>query len=96
MANNIPKNLKYIPIGVEGVVEVNAHLVGDSLIDSLRRTFTVNRQIEQADYFMDRSLNLLEKHLQLMLLSDQMTIRSQYLLSVFSVLCCATGSLKSD
>ena len=96
MANNTPKNLKYTPIGVEGVVEVNAHLVGGSLIDSLRRIFTVDRQMEQGDYFMDRSLNLLEKHLQLMILRDQMAIRTQFTESVVNVLCCATGSLKCD
>ena len=94
MADNIPQNLKYTPVRVEGVVEVDARLVGGSLIDSLRRTFTIDRQIDRGDYFMDRSLNLLEKHLQLMLLSDQMTIQTQYTGSVFNVLCCATGSLK--
>jgi hypothetical protein len=94
MAKDIPQNLKYTPIGVEGVVEVNAHLVGSSLIDSLRRTFTVDSQMEQGDYFMDRSMGLLEKHLQLMLLGDQNTIRDRYLKSVFNGLCCAAESLK--
>jgi hypothetical protein len=84
MANDIPQNLKYTRIGVEGVVEVNAHLVGSSLIDSLRRTFTIDSQMEQGDSFMDRSLNLLEKHLQLMLLREQNIIRQRYIESVFN------------
>jgi len=96
MANDIPQSLKYTPIGVEGVVEVNAHLVGGSLIDSLRKTFTVDRQIEQADFFMDRSLNLLEKHLRLMLLRDQIAIQTPFMESVFNGLCCATESLNCD
>ncbi|KAF8494121.1 hypothetical protein F5888DRAFT_1718773 [Russula emetica] len=79
MANDIPQNLKYTRIGVEGVVEVNAHLVGSNLIDSLRRTFTIDSQMEQGDNFMDRSLNLLENHLQLMLLREQNTIRERYI-----------------
>ena len=96
MANDIPKNLKYTPIGVEGVVEVNAHLVGGSVIDSLRRTFTIDSQMEQGDYFMDRSLDLLEKHLQMMLLREQITIQQGYMESVFHDLCCSAESLKRD
>jgi hypothetical protein len=92
--NDIPNNLKYTPIGVEGVVEVNAHLVGGSVIDSLRRTFTIDSQMEQGDYFMDRSLDLLEKHLQLMLLHEQVPIKKSYLKSVFNYLCCAAEPLK--
>jgi len=79
MANDIPQKSKYTPIGVEGVVEVNAHLVGSSLIDSLRRTFTIEGKMEQGDYFMDRSMDLLEKHLQLMEFSEQSAIRIRYL-----------------
>ena len=96
MTSNVPQKSKYTPIGAEGVVEVNVHLVGSSLIDSLRRTFTVGSQMEQGDYFMDRSLDLLEKHLQLMLLRDQANIRTRYMKSVFNVLRCATESLKCD
>jgi hypothetical protein len=96
MANDIPQKLKYTPIGVEGVVEVNAHLVGNSLIDSLRRAFTIDSQMEQGDFFMDRSMDLLEKHLQLMKLNDQITIQDRYMQSVFNVLCCTAESLKCD
>jgi hypothetical protein len=92
MANDIPRNLKYTPIGVEGVVEVNAHLVGSSLIDSLRRTFSVDSQMEQGDYFTDRSMDLLERHLQLMRLTDQIAIGNRYMKSVFNV-CVALPSL---
>ena len=83
---DIPQNMKYTPIGVEGIVEVNAHLVGGSLIDSLRKTFTIGSQLEQGDYFMDRSLDLLEKHLKLMLLSEQITIQRGYMKLVFNSL----------
>jgi hypothetical protein len=96
MAIDIPRNLKYTPIGVEGVVEVNARLVGSGLIDSLRRTMTVDSQMEEGDYFMDRSMDLLEKHLQLMRLREQTIIRTRYIKSVFNVLCCATEFLKCD
>jgi hypothetical protein len=96
MVNDIPQNLKYTLIGVEGVVEVNAHLVGGSLVDSLRRTFTIDSQMEQGDNFMDRSRGLLEKHLQLMQLREQIAIRQHYMRSVFDALCCAAESLKCD
>jgi hypothetical protein len=48
--------------------------------------------MEQGDYFMDRSMDLLEKHLQLMEFSEQSAIRIRYLKSVFNVLCCAAES----
>ena len=92
MANEIPQKLKYVPIGVEGVVEVNAHVVGNSLIDSLRKIFTVDSHMEQGDFFMDRSLELLEKHLQLMQLGEQNSIQDRYMASVFTFLCCAAES----
>jgi len=34
--------------------------------------------VAQGDFFMDRSRGLLERHLQMLRLSDQNTIRSQY------------------
>lgn len=94
--NDTPQNLTYTPIGVQGVVEVSAHLVGNSLIDSLRRIFTTNSQIEQGDFLMDRSLDLLERHHRLMVRKDQKVVRHSYMKSVFNVLCCAAESLKCD
>ncbi len=81
MANNTQK-LNYTPISVEGVFEVNGRFGGWNPIDSLRDIFTVDSQVEQGDYFMDRSRNLLEKHLQLMDLEDQTTVRHRYMKSV--------------
>lgn len=81
MANDIPQNLKYIPI----VVDFNGHLVGSSLIDSLLRTFTIDSQMDQGDHFMDRSLDLLEKHIQLMLLREQNAIRQRFMKSVLNI-----------
>ena len=94
--NDTPQNLPYIPIGVDGVVEVRGHLVGSSLIDGLRRIFATDSQMEQGDYHMDRSVDLLYRHLQLMALKDQNAIRHRFLKSVFNVLCCAAESLKCD
>jgi hypothetical protein len=52
--------------------------------------------MDEGDYFLDRSLDLLQRHLQLMLLSEQVAIRQRYLESVFHVLCRAAESLKCD
>lgn len=81
---------------MEGTVEVNAHLVGGSLIDSLRRTFTIDSQMEQGDNFLDRSLELLERHLQLMQLNEQIAIRQRYMRSVLDVLCRVAEFRKCD
>lgn len=96
MANDIPQNLKYTPIGVEGVIEVNAHLARGNLLDSLRRTFTIDSQMDEGDYFMDRSLGLLEKHFKLMRLIEQNNTLDQYLKLVSNYLCCAVESLNRD
>jgi len=78
MANNISHN--YAIEIASNVMEVNNHLVGRSLIDGLRRTFTftTGHEVEQGDFFMDRSRGLLEAHLQMLRLNDQNTIRSKY------------------
>jgi hypothetical protein len=83
MTDNITQN--YTPVMVGGYVRVTGHLIGRSLIDSLRGTFATGGLLEQGDYFMDQSRDLLEKHLQLIFLRDQTTIRYRFLMSVFSV-----------
>jgi len=75
----------YTPISVEGVVEVNGRFGGWNLIDGLRGFFTTDSQVDEGDYFMDRSRHLLEKHLQLMDLEDQNNLRYRYFKSVFIV-----------
>ena len=95
MANDVPQHLRYIPVGAEGVIEVNAHLVGGSLIDSLRRTFTTDSQMEEGDFFMGRSRNLLHRHQQLMLVREKVAIRQHLVESVFKcfVLCCQVSEV---
>jgi hypothetical protein len=85
MANNAPPKINCTPISVEGVVEVNGRFGGWNPIDSLRGFFTVDSQVEEGDYFMDRSRNLLERHLQVMALGDQTTIHDRFTKSVFNV-----------
>jgi len=50
-------------IGV--TVNVSSHLVGRSLIDGLRRSLSTSDQEELGDNFMDRSRDLLQRHLNL-------------------------------
>jgi hypothetical protein len=54
---------KYL-LGVE--IDVSGPLIGRSIIDSLRsKTLCTSIQMQQGDYFMDRSRVLLRRHLQL-------------------------------
>ncbi|KAH9978289.1 hypothetical protein BJV74DRAFT_142156 [Russula compacta] len=76
MANNFSQN--YAPKIVEGAVEVTGHIIGRSLIDGLRKSFTTSSQVEEGDYFMDQSRDLLQKHLQLIQLNEQTIIRHRY------------------
>jgi hypothetical protein len=85
MASNAPQNLNYTPVSVEGVIEVNGRFGGWNPIDSLRNFFTVDSQVEEGDYFMDRSRHLLDRHLQLMALQDQNNLCNRYVESVFNV-----------
>lgn len=81
MANNVSQN--HTPdllggafeVNVGGVVEVTGPLIGWSIIDGLRRKFSASGQMEEGDYFMDRSRELLRRHLQLIEVNDQDTIR---------------------
>ncbi len=78
MASNISHN--YAIEIASNVIEVNGHLLGRSLIDGLRRTFTftTGHEVEQGDLYMNRSRGLLERHIQMLRLNDQNNIRLQY------------------
>jgi len=78
MANEV--SLNHVPnylLGGTIDVEVISPLVGKSIFDSLRRKFSTSGQMESGDYFMDRSRELLRRHLQLIELDQQDTIRQQ-------------------
>jgi hypothetical protein len=85
MANNAPPKLSYTPVSVEGDVEVNVRFGGWNPVDTLRGFFTIDSQMDQGDYLMDRSRHLLGKHLQLMEVEDQTIVRDSYTESVFNV-----------
>ena len=69
---------KYAPELVGGVVEVAGGLIGKSLIDNLRQSFTSSSQEERGDFFMDQSRVLLQNHLQLIQRQDKTKIHRKY------------------
>src|SRR5216683_275639 len=79
---------------VEAVVEVAGHLLGRTVIDYLRKNLMTSRQVEQGDDYMDRSRELLQKHLQLMELDEQARVRDNYMKSVHNV--CMTWPITSS
>jgi hypothetical protein len=60
------------------IVEVSGHVLGRSLIDGLRRNIFPSGQVEQGDHYMDRSRELLQKHLKLIQLHEKDTILDYY------------------
>lgn len=72
--NNVPNYL----LGGTIDVEVISPLVGRSIFDGLRRKLSTSGQMEKGDYFMDRSRELLRRHLQLIELEEQDTIRQKF------------------
>ena len=88
MANEVSQN--YVPeylLGGTVDVEVTGPLVGRSLFNGLRRKFSTSGQIEKGDYFMDRSRELLRRHLQLIRADEQVAIRKQFDELVLSSIC---------
>ena len=75
MSNNFSH---YPPELVGGIAEVTEGLIGKSLIDSLRKSFTSSSQVQRGDYFMYQSRVLLQNHLQLIEQPDQVAIRRNY------------------
>jgi hypothetical protein len=76
MSSNFSQN--YAPELVGGIVEVTGGLIGKSLIDSLRKSFTSSSQMQRGDYFMDQSRTLLQNHLQIIEQHDQIAILRNY------------------
>ena len=80
MSNNVPPNRTsdslgdVIEVNVAGVVEVNGSLIGRSIIDSFWSKFSPGRQIQEGDYYMDRSRDLLKTHLRLIEHDEKDTI----------------------
>jgi hypothetical protein len=71
---------------VETIFESACHLLGGAaVIDLLRRNFITGGQLQQGDDFMDRSRDLLQRHLELMELNQQNIIRGTYFKSVYYV-----------
>ena len=60
---------------VDGNIEVTGHLDGRSLISSLWRTLSASSLTQDGDHFVDQSHGLLQRHLKLMPLQDQIIIR---------------------
>ena len=79
MANSISPNHApdegSIEETVGGVVDVAGPLIGRSIIDGLRRKFFPSGLVQEGDFLMDRSRDLLGRHLQLMEVHDQDAIR---------------------
>jgi hypothetical protein len=76
MSNNFSQN--YAPVLVGSVAQVAGDIIGRSLIDSLRKTFTSSSQTQRGDYFMDQSRVLLQNHLQLIDRHEQGKILRKY------------------
>lgn len=58
-------------VAVNGVIEVTGPLIGRSIIDGLWKKISPRSQIQEGDYFMDRSRDLLRRHIQLIELREQ-------------------------
>ena len=61
-----------------GVFEVASHLVGKSIVDSLRKNFTGDGKMQRGDFYMNRSRELLQRHLEIIRPDDKTTIREKY------------------
>jgi hypothetical protein len=77
----------YTPQFADVFAEVASDLFKNSggLFNLLRRNFLISGQAQQGDDFMDQSRDLLQRHLQLIELSEQTRIRRGYTKSVYSV-----------
>ncbi|KAI9452336.1 hypothetical protein F5148DRAFT_1289649 [Russula earlei] len=78
---SIPLLLTWMAYGPEinvGIFETSGHLIGRSLIDDIRKTFSPRRQTREGDFFMDRSRNLLQVHLNMIENDAKIVIRRSY------------------
>jgi hypothetical protein len=69
---------------VAGVAEIGSHLVGEKIVDCLRRNFTRDGRLQHGDIYMNQSRELLLRHLSVMRPDDQNTIEQKYHESVQS------------
>ena len=76
MADNSHRN--YGPEIAGGVFEVTSHLVGKSVVDSLRKNFTGDGKMRRGDFYMNQSRELLRRHLEIIRLDDKTAIQEKY------------------
>ena len=76
MADNYRTN--YGPQIAAGVFEVRCHRIGKAIIDSLRKNFTGDGQMQRGDFYMNRSRELLQRHLKIIRLDDKNIIQEKY------------------
>jgi hypothetical protein len=81
MANNVSPNSApdnhrgVIEVTVAGVVDITGPVIGRSIFDNLRRKLSVSSQMREGDFLMDRSRDLLRRHIQLFEIRQQDAIR---------------------
>lgn len=76
MANNVspscaPDTRDVVEVTVAGVIDIAGPVIGGSIIDNLRRIFSTSIQMREGDYLMDRSRELLRRHIQLLEIHQQ-------------------------
>lgn len=65
---------------VDGIYEVASHHVGKTLVEIIGDNLFTGGKIRRAEYYMNRSRNLLHQHFAHLPLDDQQTIRDRFLL----------------
>lgn len=78
MANNVTPNHAPDFLGGTVDVEVTGPLIGRSIFDGLLGQFSTSGQLEMGDYNMDRSRELLRRHLQLIEVGERVDIRRRF------------------
>jgi hypothetical protein len=76
MADNLIHDLG--PEIARGAIKVSGHFLGRSLINGVRKNFLTSGQKQQGDGYMDKSRELLQKHLRLIKLQEQNLIQRHY------------------
>lgn len=69
---------EYGPEIAEDIFEVGSHFIGREIIQTLKKKFTGDGKARRGDFYMDQSRALLQRHLQMMSLDEQSTIRQEY------------------
>lgn len=89
MANNVTPNHAPDFLGGTVYVEVTGPLTGKSIFDGLLANLSTSGLMEKGDYNMDRSRELLRRHLQLMEVDEQDIIRKRFDELVLPYICCS-------